>query len=161
MTHQINRALYARRRMVNAVFLILSAGAAAFGLVWLAFILGALLKEGVQALSPTLFTLSTPPPGTPGGLANAIYGSVTMSLGAVIIGTPIGLMAGTYLAEYGRHTRFAFVVRFINDILLSAPSIVTGLFIYEILVRPMGHFSALAGAASLVVIVIPVVVRTT
>ena len=161
MTHQINRALYARRRMVNAVFLILSAGAAAFGLVWLAFILGALLKEGVQALSPTLFTLSTPPPGTPGGLANAIYGSVTMSRGAVIIGTPIGLMAGTYLAEYGRHTRFAFVVRFINDILLSAPSIVTGLFIYEILVRPMGHFSALAGAASLVVIVIPVVVRTT
>ena len=161
MTHQINSALYLRRRMVNGVFLILSAGAAAFGLVWLAFILGALLKEGVQALSPTLFTLSTPPPGTPGGLANAIYGSVTMSLAAVVVGTPIGLMAGPYLAEYGRHTRFAFVVRFINDILLSAPSIVTGLFIYEILVRPMGHFSAIAGAASLVVIVIPVVVRTT
>ena len=161
MSRQINSARYFRRRIVNAVFLLLSTGAAAFGMVWLSFILGALLKEGVQALSPTLFTLSTPPPGTRGGLANAIYGSVTMSLAAVVVGAPIGLMAGTYLAEYGRHTRFAFVVRFINDILLSAPSIIAGLFIYEILVRPTGHFSAIAGAVSLVVIVIPVVVRTT
>ena len=96
-----------------------------------------------------------------GGLSNAILGSVMMSVLAVVVGTPIGLFAGTYLAEYGRHTRFAFVVRFVNDILLSAPSIVTGLFVYEIVVVPMGHFSGWAGAASLTVIVIPVVVRTT
>jgi phosphate transport system permease protein len=119
------------------------------------------LKEGLGALSPTIFTQPTPPPGSAGGLSNAILGSVIMSLGAVILGTPIGLFAGTYLAEYGRYQRFSFVVRFVNDILLSAPSIVTGLFIYEILVKPMGHFSAWAGAASLTVIVIPVVVRTT
>jgi phosphate transport system permease protein len=108
-----------------------------------------------------LFTQSTPPPGMAGGLSNAILGSVLMSVLAVLVGTPIGLFAGTYLAEYGKHTRFAFVVRFVNDILLSAPSIVTGLFIYEIVVVPMGHFSGWAGAASLMVIVIPVVVRTT
>ncbi len=157
----INRALYMRRRFSNSLFIVLSITAAIFGLIWLAFILGSLLSEGVAALSPTLFTESTPPPGSPGGLANAILGSVLMSLLAVLAGTPIGLFAGTYLAEYGKHTRFAFVVRFVNDILLSAPSIVTGLFVYEILVVPMGHFSGWAGAASLMVIVIPVVVRTT
>jgi len=108
-----------------------------------------------------LFTASTPPPGTPGGLLNAIIGSVLMSVAAVVLGTPIGLFAGTYLAEYGKYTRFAFVVRFVNDILLSAPSIVLGLFIYEIVVVPMGHFSGWAGILSLMVIVIPVVVRTT
>jgi phosphate transport system permease protein len=156
-----NRALYARRRIANGVFIFLSVGAAVFGLIWLAFILGALLQQGIAALSPKLFTEVTPPPGAEGGLSNAIVGSVMMSLVAVGVGTPIGLLAATYLAEYGRHTRFAFVVRFVNDILLSAPSIVTGLFIYEILVVPMGHFSAWAGAASLTVIVIPVVVRTT
>jgi len=156
-----NRALYFRRRVANVVFIILSLGAALFGLVWLAFILGALLKEGISALSPTLFTLPTPPEGMAGGLSNAIFGSVVMSLGAVLLGTPIGLFAGTYLAEYARHTKLSFVVRFINDILLSAPSIVTGLFVYEIVVVPMGHFSAIAGALSLMVIVIPVVVRTT
>jgi phosphate transport system permease protein len=156
-----NPALYARRRATNVVFILLSVGAAIFGLIWLGFILGSLLSQGVAALSPTLFTQSTPPPGSAGGLANAILGSVMMSLLAVLAGTPIGLLAGTYLAEYGKYTRFAFVVRFINDILLSAPSIVTGLFIYEILVVPMGHFSGWAGAASLMVIVIPVVVRTT
>ena len=139
----------------------LSVAAAIFGLIWLGFILGSLLSQGVAALSPTLFTQSTPPPGSQGGLANAILGSVLMSVLAVLVGTPIGLFAGTYLAEYGKHTRFAFVVRFVNDILLSAPSIVTGLFIYEIIVVPMGHFSGWAGAASLMVIVIPVVVRTT
>jgi phosphate transport system permease protein len=119
------------------------------------------LSNGVAALSWTLFTQPTPPPGSAGGLSNAIFGSVIMSLGAVLLGTPIGLFAGTYLAEYARHGKLAFVVRFVNDILLSAPSIITGLFIYEIIVVHMGHFSAIAGIASLTVIVIPVVVRTT
>jgi len=157
----INKALYARRRITNALFITLSIAAAIFGLIWLAFILGALLTQGVTAISPVLFTQSTPPPGMEGGLANAILGSVLMSTLAVLAGTPIGLFAGTYLAEYGRHTRFAFVVRFVNDILLSAPSIVIGLFVYELVVVPMGHFSGWAGAASLMIIVIPVVVRTT
>ena len=156
-----NKALYARRRATNVLFIVLSISAAIFGLIWLAFILGALLTEGFAALSPSLFTMSTPPPGESGGLANAILGSVLMSVIAVVIGTPIGVMAGTYLAEYGKHTRFAFIVRFVNDILLSAPSIVIGLFVYELMVVPMGHFSAWAGAASLMIIVIPVVVRTT
>jgi phosphate transport system permease protein len=157
----LNRSLYIRRRLANMTFIALSIGAALFGLVWLAFILGALLKNGVSALSLSLFTEATPPPGSAGGLSNAIFGSVVMSLGAVALGTPIGLFAGTYLAEYARHGRFAFVVRFVNDILLSAPSIVTGLFIYELVVVHMGHFSAIAGSLSLMVIVIPVVVRTT
>jgi phosphate transport system permease protein len=157
----VSKGLYLRRRIANKVFIALSIAAALFGLVWLAFILAALLSQGVAALSPILFTHSTPPPGQPGGLLNAILGSVMMSVLAVGLGTPIGLFAGTYLAEYGKHTNFAFVVRFVNDILLSAPSIVTGLFIYEIVVLPMGHFSAWAGALSLMVIVIPVVVRTT
>ena len=160
-----NRALYFRRRLANSAFIVLSLGAALFGLVWLAFILYALLKNGIAALSPTLFTQATPPPGSAGGLSNAIFGSLAMSIGAVLVGTPIGLYAGTYLAEYSRAggaaSRFAFVVRFINDILLSAPSIVTGLFIYEVVVVRMGHFSAIAGALSLTVIVIPVVLRTT
>jgi phosphate transport system permease protein len=156
-----DRTLYLRRRAANGVFVALSLAAALFGLVWLAFILGELLSEGVAALSPTLFTLPTPPPGSKGGLSNAIFGSAVMSVGAVFLGTPLGLFAGTYLAEYARHGRLAFVVRFVNDILLSAPSIVTGLFIYEVVVVPMGHFSAIAGALSLTVIVIPVVVRTT
>jgi phosphate transport system permease protein len=157
----MNKALYLRRRISNIVFIVLSIAAAIFGLIWLGFILGALLSQGFSALTPHLFTMSTPPTGMEGGLANAILGSVLMSLLAVVVGTPIGLFAGTYLAEYGKHTRFAFVVRFVNDILLSAPSIITGLFVYEILVVPMGHFSAWAGVASLTVIVIPVVVRTT
>jgi len=157
----ISKGLYLRRRFTNGAFITLSIGAALFGLIWLAFILSALLSEGIAALSPILFTHSTPPPGQPGGLLNAIIGSLLMSILAVALGTPIGLFAGTYLAEYGKHTSFAFIVRFVNDILLSAPSIVTGLFIYEIVVLPMGHFSAWAGTLSLMVIVIPVVVRTT
>mgnify|MGYP001557709015 FL=1 len=160
-TSRTGRLLYARRRIANAVFITLSLAAALFGLVWLGFILGALLKNGIAALGLHLFTQATPPPGSAGGLMNAIFGSVVMSLGAVALGTPIGLFAGTYLAEYAHHGRLAFVVRFVNDILLSAPSIVIGLFIYEIVVVPMGHFSAIAGALSLMVIVIPVVVRTT
>ena len=157
----LNRALYFRRRLANTSFIVLSLGAALFGLVWLAFILGALLTNGVAALGPHLFTEATPPPGSEGGLANAIFGSVLMSVGAVLLGTPIGILAGTYLAEYARYGKLAFVVRFVNDILLSAPSIVIGLFIYELIVIPMGHFSAIAGVAALAVIVIPVVVRTT
>jgi phosphate transport system permease protein len=157
----VNPVLYFRRRLANLVFVALSMGMALFGLVWLGFILWALLSNGVAALSPTLFTQPTPPPGSAGGLSNAIFGSVTMSLGAVLLGTPIGLFAGTYLAEYARFGRLAFVVRFVNDILLSAPSIITGLFIYETIVVRMGHFSGIAGIASLTVIVIPVVVRTT
>ncbi|HXM00920.1 MAG TPA: phosphate ABC transporter permease PstA [Rhizomicrobium sp.] len=157
----MNRAIYARRRLVNRLFLLLSVSAAAIGIAALALILGALLMNGVAGLSPTLFTETTPAPGSAGGLANAIAGSVLMSAVAVVVGTPIGIFAGTYLAEYGRHTWIAFVVRFVNDILLSAPSIIIGLFIYELLVVRMGHFSAWAGMAALAVIVIPVVVRTT
>ena len=157
----VNQALYLRRRLANTVFIVLSLGAAVFGLVWLAFILWELLANGISALGPHLFTESTPPPGTPGGLLNAIFGSLIMSLAAVLVGTPIGIFAGTYLAEYARHGKFAFVVRFVNDILLSAPSIVIGLFIYQLVVLPMGNFSAIAGALALMVIVIPVVVRTT
>ena len=156
-----SNTLYLRRRIANYVFITLSLAAALFGLIWLAFILGALLKNGFSALSLDLFTKDTPPPGSLGGLRNAIFGSVAMSLGAVILGTPIGLFAGTYLAEYARFGKLAFVVRFVNDILLSAPSIITGLFVYEIVVVPMGHFSGIAGMFSLMVIVIPVVVRTT
>ena len=156
-----NRGLYFRRRLTNMIFIILSVSAAIFGLIWLAFILENLLVNGVSALGPHLFTESTPPPGEKGGLANAIVGSLIMTSGAVIIGTPIGIFAGTYLAEYARYGRLSFVVRFVNDILLSAPSIVLGLFIYELAVRPMQHFSAIAGTLALSVIVIPVVVRTT
>lgn len=156
-----NSALYLRRRVANQAFIVLSLGAAVFGLIWLTFILWELLQNGISALGPHLFTESTPPPGTPGGLANAIFGSVVMSVAAVAVGTPIGLFAGTYLAEYARYGKLSFVVRFVNDILLSAPSIVIGLFIYQLIVVPMGHFSAIAGAAALMVIVIPVVVRTT
>ena len=146
----INQALYFRRRLANTVFITLSIGAAVFGLVWLTFILGGLLIDGISSLSPTLFTEMTPPPGSKGGLSNAIAGSVIMSV-----------IAGTYLAEYNRHGKLAFVIRFVNDILLSAPSIVIGLFIYEVIVVHMGNFSGWAGAAALTVIVIPVVVRTT
>jgi len=157
----MNRSLYAGRKIRNGIFLSLSVFAALFGLVWLALILGDLCYNGFGSINLKLFTEMTPPPAAEGGLANAIFGSVVMSAIAVVAGTPIGLLAGTYLAEYGRHSRLAFIVRFINDILLSAPSIVTGLFIYEFVVVAMGHFSGWAGAAALTVIVIPVVVRTT
>ncbi|HUO88675.1 MAG TPA: phosphate ABC transporter permease PstA [Rhizomicrobium sp.] len=156
-----NQRLVGRRKFFNRFFLLLSVGAAAFGLVWLGFILSSLFYNGFSAINPKVFTEITPPPGSDGGLSNAIVGSVMMSTLAVAAGAPIGLLAGTYLAEYGRYGRLAFFVRFVNDILLSAPSIVTGLFIYEVLVLKMGHFSGWAGAASLMVIVIPVVVRIT
>ncbi len=154
-------SLYAGRRRRNAIAKGLAVAATIFGLGWLVLILGVLLFHGLSGLSLSVFTENTPPPGAAGGLANAIVGSVIMTVLAVIIGTPIGILAGTYLAEYGRHDKLSNVVRFINDILLSAPSIVIGLFIYEVMVAPMGHFSGYAGAVALAVIVIPVVVRTT
>jgi phosphate transport system permease protein len=153
--------LYAGRRRRNAITMALSLAATAFGLGWLVLILGTLLYEGFSGLSLRVFTEMTPPPGSSGGLLNPIMGSLVLTGLAVIIGTPIGILAGTYMAEYGRHERLTSVVRFINDILLSAPSIVIGLFIYEVMVYPMGHFSGWAGAVALAVIVIPVVVRTT
>jgi phosphate transport system permease protein len=152
---------YRARRRSNAVAMGLALAATAFGLGWLVLILGALLWKGLSGLSPAVFTQMTPPPGAAGGLLNPIIGSVILTVLAVAIGTPIGILAGTYMAEYGRHDRLSSVVRFINDILLSAPSIVVGLFIYEVMVAPMGHFSGLAGGVALAVIVIPVVVRTT
>ncbi|MCL2429203.1 MAG: phosphate ABC transporter permease PstA [Alphaproteobacteria bacterium] len=153
--------LYAGRRRRNAIAKVLSLIATAIGLGWLVLILGALLWEGFGGLSLRVFTDTTPPPGSAGGLLNAIAGSLILTFLGVLIGTPIGILAGTYMAEYGRYARLTQVVRFINDILLSAPSIVIGLFIYEIMVAPMGHFSGIAGAVALAVIVIPVVVRTT
>jgi phosphate transport system permease protein len=127
----------------------------------LAFILATLLYKGLAGLGLNVFTEMTPPPGSDGGLLNAIAGSLIMTVIGVIVGTPIGILAGTYMAEYGRYNKVSSVIRFINDFLLSAPSIVTGLFIYELLVRPMGHFSAIAGSAALATLVIPTVVRTT
>jgi phosphate transport system permease protein len=153
--------LYAGRRRKNVITMVLSLAATAFGLGWLVLILGVLLYEGFSGLSLAVFTEMTPPPGSTGGLLNAIMGSLVLTGLAVLIGTPIGILAGTYMAEYGRHDRLTSVVRFINDILLSAPSIVIGLFVYEVMVYPMGHFSGWAGAVALAVIVIPVVVRTT
>jgi phosphate transport system permease protein len=157
----VNSNRYLQRRIRSGVFLGLSAMATAFGLGWLAVILGTLIYEGFSGIDLAIFTESTPPPGSMGGLLNAIFGSVLMSVFAVAVGTPVGILAGTYLAEYGRHTRLAFVVRFVNDILLSAPSIVLGLFIYDVMVLTLGHFSAWAGGVALATIVVPVVVRTT
>ena len=153
--------LYQRRHLRNQIVIGLSFGATGIGLGWLAVILGTLLFEGVSGLSLKVFTETTPPPGADGGLLNPIVGSLIMTVLAIFIGTPIGILAGTYMAEYGRFSRLTQVVRFINDILLSAPSIVVGLFIYEVMVAPMGHFSGIAGAVALAVLVIPVVVRTT
>jgi phosphate transport system permease protein len=154
-------ALYDTRRLRNKVAMSLSLGATIFGLAWLVLILVVLLWEGFSGLSLRVFTEMTPPPGAAGGLLNPIMGSLVMTALAVIIGTPLGILAGTYMAEYGRYDKLTMVVRFINDILLSAPSIVIGLFVYEIMVAQMGHFSGWAGAVALAVIVVPVVVRTT
>jgi len=153
--------LYRRRRTRNAVVLTLSFFATALGLFWLCAILWTLLSNGLSAITLDLFTQNTPPPGSKGGLLNAIYGSVLMTAIATAIGTPIGILAGTFLAEYSRGSRIAPVIRFINDILLSAPSIIVGLFVYEVVVLRMGHFSAWAGAMALAIIVVPVVLRTT
>src|SRR5215510_1411365 len=157
----MNSSLYAARRRRNGIMLSLSLAATLLGLGWLVLILAVLLWEGFSGLSLAVFTEMTPPPGADGGLLNPIVGSLILTVLAVIIGTPVGMLAGTYMAEYGRYDRLTSVVRFINDILLSAPSIVVGLFIYEVMVAPMGHFSGYAGAVALAVIVMPVVVRTT
>ncbi|MGH8226901.1 MAG: phosphate ABC transporter permease PstA [Steroidobacteraceae bacterium] len=150
------------RKVRNAVALGLSAVATAIGVAFLGAILWTLFKNGLAGFSVGLFTAMTPPPGsTGGGLLNAIYGSAVMTVLGIVIGGPIGVLAGTYLAEYGRDTRLATVIRFINDVLLSAPSIVIGLFVYELVVVPMGNFSAISGAVALAIIAIPVIVRTT
>lgn len=158
----MDASLYAARRRRNGIATAASMTATLIGLTWLAVILAVLFWQGFSGLSLQVFTEMTPPPGgSGGGLLNAIVGSLIMTVLAILFGTPIGILAGTYMAEYGRHTRLSQVVRFINDILLSAPSIVVGLFIYEIMVRPMGHFSGLSGAVVLAVLVVPVMVRTT
>ncbi|WFP77837.1 phosphate ABC transporter permease PstA [Mesorhizobium sp. WSM4906] len=154
-------SLHQSRKRKNAVMMALCVVAAGIGLAWLALILGALVYKGLSGVSLAVFTEMTPPPGDAGGLLNAIYGSIIMTIIGIVVGTPIGVLAGTYMAEYGRFSRLTTVVRFINDILLSAPSIIVGLFVYELMVRPMGHFSAIAGAVALSILVIPVVVRTT
>jgi len=154
-------AAYRRRKRRNALMMSLSAVALAFGLFWLFWILGVLLWEGATALRPSLFVQMTPPPGSDGGLANAIFGSVLMAGAGTLIGTPVGILAGTYLAEYGRRGWLTPATRFINDVLLSAPSIVIGLFVYTVWVAQFKHFSGWAGALALAIIVVPVVVRTT
>jgi phosphate transport system permease protein len=161
--HQASRvAKHARRKRVNAVALTLSLGAMAFGLFWLIWILVETVRLGIGGLSLSLFTEMTPPPqAETGGLANAIFGSVTMVGMATLIGTPIGILAGIYLAEYGQKTWLGSITRFINDILLAAPSIVIGLFIYSVIVARMKSFSGWAGILALALIVIPVVIRTT
>jgi len=153
--------LYTRRRIVNAMGLVISVLAMAFGLFWLCWILWTLLEHGLPALTPVVFAQMTPPPGSSGGLLNAIAGSLMMSLVGVLIGTPIGILAGTYLAEFGQRGWLAPITRFINDVLLSAPSIVIGLFVYEVYVVHVRHFSGWAGALALSIIVIPIVIRTT
>jgi len=149
------------RKLINAVALGLSGIATAIGLFFLGAILWTLLRSGLGGMSMQVFTAMTPPPGSSGGLLNAIYGSVVMTVIGILIGGPIGVLAGTYLAEYGRTARISTVIRFVNDVLLSAPSIIVGLFVYELLVVRMGHFSAIAGAVALAIIAIPVTVRTT
>ena len=154
------RGIIARRRIADIVAQAFAVAATAFGLVWLFWILLTTIKMGVSALSPALVTQMTPPPGASGGLLNAFAGSAAMIVIAVLIGTPLGIAGGLYVAEHGRSTRLAGLVRFVNDILLSAPSIVIGLFVYELVVRSMGHFSGWAGALALAMIIVPVVLRT-
>ncbi len=155
----MNRRLL--RKIKNGVFLALSLIATLTGLACLAAILWTLISHGVSGISGRVFTEMTPPPGSQGGLLNALYGSAVMTLLGILIGSPVGVLAGTYLAEYGKTSRLSTVIRFINDVLLSAPSIIVGLFIYEIVVVRMGHFSAIAGALALAVLAIPVTLRTT
>ncbi len=152
---------YRSRRVKSSLIMALCWSASLVGIGVLIIILGTLLIKGARGLSSVILVQDTPPPGAAGGLRNAIVGSLIMTSLGVVIGTPIGILAGTYMAEYGRYTRLTVIVRFINDILLSAPSIVIGLFVYTLMVRPAGHFSAIAGSVALAVLVIPIVVRTT
>jgi phosphate transport system permease protein len=156
-----SNAIYRRRRRTNRIMLTLSMLALLFGLFWLCWILLTLLHKGGAAMSWTLFTQNTPPPGANGGLLNAILGSVMMTAVGTLVGTPVGILAGTYLAEYGHRGWLAPATRFLNDVLLSAPSIVIGLFIYAVYVAQAGHYSGWAGAFALSILVIPVVVRST
>lgn len=160
-TIQLTNPVYRRRQRLNKIMLFVAALAVLFGLFWLFWIIFTLLYKGAAALSWTLFTESTPPPGAAGGLLNAILGSLMMSGVGTLVGTPIGILAGTYLAEYGNRGWLAPTTRFLNDVLLSAPSIVIGLFIYTVYVVQVGHHSGWAGAFALAIIVIPVVVRST
>ena len=157
----LDNARYRQRKRRNATNSILCVSATVLGVGILAIILGTLVYKGFSGLSVEVFTQMTPPPGSAGGLLNPIVGSLIMTVIGVLIGAPLGMLAGTYMAEYGRYSKMTSVVRFINDILLSAPSIVMGLFVYTIMVAPMGHFSGFAGAIALAVLVIPIVVRTT
>lgn len=160
----MSASLYATRRAKNLFAQTLAVLAAAFGLFWLVWIVWTTLRYGISSINTALFTQMTPPPGETGGMLNAFFGSALMSLLGVVLGAPVGVLAGTFLAEYagsGWSRRLCDAVRFVNDILLSAPSIVLGLFVYTLVVARMGHFSALAGAISLAFIVLPVVVRTT
>jgi phosphate transport system permease protein len=156
-----SKLIYFRRRLINNIALTLSMVAMISGLFWLAWILWTLLSTGIPGLSMDVFTKITPPPGSDGGLSNAIVGSLILTVGGVVLGAPIGILAGTYLAEFSRESKVAVGVRFINDVLLSAPSIIIGVFIYELVVVYYRHFSAWAGIMALALIVLPVVVRTT
>lgn len=160
MTIAIAGPIVTMRKARNALMVGLATLMTLFALAWLAAVLWVLVARGVGALHWSLFTRDTPPPGSSGGLANAIYGSLAMTLIAIVLATPLGLLAGTYLAETGRRSRLSRVVRFVNDMLLSAPSIIIGLFVYQIMVVPMGHFSAWAGALALAIIALPIIVRT-
>ena len=153
--------LYTRRRIINAFNLSVSVVATVFGLFWLAWLLWTLFDNGLHWLRLDVFTKMTPPPGSEGGLWNAIVGSVILTGFATLIGTPLGVLAGTFLAEFGRYSKVASIVRFVNDVLLSAPSIIIGVFVYEMVVVTTGHFSGWAGSLALALIMIPVVVRTT
>lgn len=153
--------IYLKRKIINILSLTFATAAALFGLFWLAVILWTLISNGVADLNFLLFVENTPPPGSTGGLANAIFGSVLMNALAILIAAPLGILAGTYLAEYARDSKLGEAARFVNDILLSAPSIIVGMFVYELMVVPMGHFSAWAGMVALAIIALPVIVRTT
>jgi len=153
--------IYLGRRRKNKILMAVSLAMLVYGLIWLAWIIITLLWEGASALKPSILTQMTPPPGAQGGLANAIWGSLLMVTAGTVIGTPVGVLAGTYLAEYGRGAWLASATRFLNDMLLSAPSIIIGLFVYTVYVAQVKHFSGWAGAFALALIVIPVVVRTT
>ena len=152
---------YQTRKLINYFNLVASLVVTALGLFMLAWILSVLFSKGFQYINWAVFTQMTPPPGSAGGLLNAIFGTLVITFFAVLIGTPVGIMAGTYLSEFGGNSRFSSTVRFINDVLLSAPSIVVGVFVYTLIVEPQGHFSGWAGAIALAILVIPVVVRTT
>ena len=157
----MNMALFRRRVIRNRIALCLSAAAAGLGICALALILFTLVTKGAGGISAATFKEVTPPPGQTGGLANALYGSLLLTMLGVLAGAPIGVLAGTYLAEYGRGTRLAAIIRFVNDTILSAPSIIIGLFVYQIMVLPMHHFSGWSGVVALALIVVPIVVRTT